>query len=142
LQRLVPFLQDRESQGGFSSGSSDLKSEEEHDFIMNDVDYQKARRRTRDSAFARRHGKLHEALAEVVEDFGLLSFLLLDISSAESVGRVLARIDKSNGYVFTEGSINEDLFQCAIQSDSAYESVADVQERLVGSQEAIREGKR
>jgi hypothetical protein len=71
-----------------------------------------------------------------------LSFLLLDISSAENVGRVLARIDKSNGYVFTEGSINEDLFQCAIQQDSAYESVADVQERLAGSREVKREGKR
>jgi GTPase SAR1 family protein len=141
LQRLVPFLQDREQHEGYS-GTSDLNSEEDYDFIMSDPDYQKARRRTRDSAFARRHGKLHEALAEVVEDFGLLSFLLLDISSAESVGRVLARIDKSNGYVFTEGSINEDLFQCAIQQDSAYESVADVQERLAGSREVKREGKR
>jgi hypothetical protein len=139
LQRLVPFLRDNEQHQG--SDDSDLNNEQDLDFIMDDPDYQKARRRTRESAFARKHAKLHGALAEVVEDYGLLSFMLLDISSAESVGRVLARIDKTNGYVFTEGSVNEDLFQCAIQSDTAHESVADVQERL-GSQESIRELKR
>jgi hypothetical protein len=64
-----------------------------------------------------------------------------DISDAESVGRVLAKIDKCNGYVFVESSINGDLFQCAIQSSSAdvnFEMIADVRERIA-SPESIRE---
>jgi hypothetical protein len=87
-------------------------------------------------------------LAETVEDFSLLSFLPLDIQDAESVGRVVARIDKANGYVFVASSrqtqnknanmtpTTEDIFQCAIQSEtSMYESIADVQERLVAARE-------
>jgi hypothetical protein len=83
-------------------------------------------------------------MAEIVEEFGLISFSPLDISSAESVGRVLAKIDKCNGYIFTQQSAStasskhgkkttttEDIFQCAIQSESStYESIADIQERL------------
>jgi hypothetical protein len=68
-----------------------------------------------------------------VDDFGLLSFLPLDVSSAESMGRVLAKIDKANGYVFLQHlSVQEDLFQCAIQAepDNPYEAMADVKERL------------
>lgn len=104
---------------------------------------------------------MHKALAEVVEDFGLLSFLPLDISSAESVARVLAKIDKCNGYVFvvnqnntipneskteegstspggTNNASHHDLFQCAIQTDSMYETLADIQERLSASREQIK----
>ena len=104
--------------------------------IADDPDYQKARQKTRRSRFFRKRAKLHESLAEVVEDFGLLGFLSLDITSAESVGRVLARIDKCNGYVFTESSVNEDMFQCAVQAESeVHESIADIQERLVRKQQ-------
>jgi len=133
LERLVPFV-DSLTQG---NNNEDLDNDDDMAYL-DDPDYQKAVQRRRQSAFSRKHTKLHEALAEVVQDYGLLSFLPLDISSAESVGRVLARIDKSNGYVFTEGSVNEDLFQCAIQSDTAYDSVADVQERI-GSKDTIQE---
>ena len=104
------------------------------------------------SPFFRRHERLHKVMAEVVEDFGLISFLPLDISSAESVGRVLARIDKSNGYIFTQNmkgpsssnmtsaatvtNTAEDLFQCAIQTDSFnYDSIADIQERIAMGRE-------
>lgn len=63
-----------------------------------------------------------------------------DISDAESVGRVLAKIDKCNGYVFIESSINSNLFQCAIKSNniSDYEAIADIRERIA-SPESIKE---
>jgi hypothetical protein len=47
-----------------------------------------------------KHERLHQALAEVVDDYGLLNYVTLDITSAESVGRLLAKIDKRNVYVF------------------------------------------
>ena len=161
LDRLLPFV----SQGGLTnsdnssehnwgsrsnsiSGSDNNKLRadvvDEFDYV-DDPDYQKARRRTRQSPFFRKHQKLHQVLAETVDDFGLLSFLPLDISNAESVGRVIARIDKANGYVFTgKGSTPaQDMFQCAVQaegSSSNYETIADIQERLSLSKEQHTHG--
>ena len=40
-------------------------------------------------AFARRHAKLNEAICELIDDFSLVQFGTLDISSRESVGRAL-----------------------------------------------------
>ena len=106
-------------------------SEQDEDAILDDDAYQQIRQRVRQSCFSRKHAKLHSLLAEVVQDFGLLSFMPLDISKAESVGRVLAKIDKCNGYVFVAGQEQQqDLFNCAIQTDSPFETIADIQERL------------
>jgi GTPase SAR1 family protein len=143
LDRLLPFLQGRGRGGGggaddehddiFDDTAIKYEQEEEFDYA-DDPDYQKAKRVTRSSPFFRNHEKLHRILAEVVDEFGLLSFLPLDISSAESVGRVVARIDKCNGYLFIDpksSSKTQDLFQCAVQSEvSNYETIADIQERL------------
>ena len=143
LDRLLPYLHQ-------SSTSSELaESARNHDGLQDqdefgyadDPDYQKARLKRINSKFAVKHDKLHRALAEIVDDYSLLTFVPLDISSAESVGRVLAKIDKCNGYVFTESSVNEDLFKCAIQSEDAtsiFEAVSDVRERIA-SPESIRE---
>lgn len=118
LSRLLPFL-------------DEPPKHDEEDGIFDDPDYQRIRQRVRQSAFYRKHEKLHKVLAEVVEDFGLLSYMPLDISNSESVARVLAKVDKCNGYVFTGQAEQQDLFNCAIQTDtSQYETIADIQERL------------
>lgn len=49
-------------------------------------------------AFRNRRRRLHEAMCELVEDFGLVTFETLDIQDTESVGRLLTRIDTSNGF--------------------------------------------
>jgi GTPase SAR1 family protein len=137
LDRLLPFLQP----GGDFQQQDDLGtigSNEENNYA-DDPDYQAARRKTRMSPFFRKHEKMHKVLAEVVGEFGLLSFLPLDISDAGSVGRVLAKIDKCNGYSFVDhgSSKTQDLFQCAVQSEYAsdYEAIADIEERLAASRD-------
>ena len=155
LDRLLPFL-DNPQRRVSSSKHADREYNEDDDdddiefVIADDPDYQRARQKRQNSRLQRKFTKLHQSLAEVVEDFGLLSFLPLDISSAESVGRVLAKIDKSNGYVFLAtssattttsdkagtGNNYQDLFQCAIQADyqqHPQDYLADVHERLVAS---------
>eukprot|EP00536_Pseudo-nitzschia_multiseries_P007424 jgi/Psemu1/240224/estExt_Genewise1.C_1750063 len=151
LERLVPYLQ---HQGDFDLNENEddftISTQQyfDEDNYADDPDYQRARKLKSSSPFFRKHTRLHKAMAEIVEEFGLISFLPLDISSAESVGRVVAKIDKCNGYIFTQqargsnssnsvrNSANnntaaEDLFQCAIQSEpSNYEAIADIQERL------------
>jgi predicted sugar kinase len=116
---------------------------------MEDPDYQKAQARTRSSNFSRKYRKLHMELCEVIEDFSLLSFLPLAIQDAESVGRVVARVDKCNGYVFLQenqlgaerggvaGSKNinmQNMFSSAIVADSEWGTgvLADVQEKYLG----------
>lgn len=128
LDKILPFLDNP-----MPSSMDDGQGNEDFD-VTDDAEYQCARQRRRQSKLYRKFEKLHSALAEVVEDYGLLSFIPLNISNAESVGRVLAQIDKCNGYVFVNGSVNEDLFRCAIQADNPYENIADIKELLMKSE--------
>jgi GPN-loop GTPase len=129
LTRLLPFVQST----AWAMPADDDRAWQ----YVEDAEYRKAVQRRKQSRLSRKQARLHAAYAEVVQDFGLLSFMPLDITQAESVGRVLARIDQSNGYVWKPTSTNstaEDqaasLFQCAIQADNGYDSIADIQERL------------
>jgi GTPase SAR1 family protein len=118
---------------------------------MEDPDYRKAQERTRSSMFHRKYHKLHHELCDMVEEFSLLSFLPLSIMDAESVGRVVARVDKCNGYVFLNQGTNNDsadisdggrnnnnnmqsMFSSAIVADSEWASgvLNDVQEKYLG----------
>lgn len=61
------------------------------------------------------------------------------------MGRVLAKIDKCNGYVFMESFSSKNdvsnLFHCAVQSDNIkeqFEAISDIRERIA-SPESIRE---
>jgi len=143
LEKLVPFLYQtiNDEQLPTSRDEENAVSDVEFD-IADDPEYQRSLYKCRNSKLAVRHEKLHRALAEIVDDYNLLSFVPLDITSAESVGRLLAKIDKCNGYIFTNSTgVNEDLFKCAIQSDdvrNTYESVSDVRERIA-SPESIRD---
>lgn len=97
-------------------------------YYADDTDYQKARLARLASPYYRRYRKLHEMLCEVIEDFNLVSFVPLDIQSAESVGYLLAQVDKCNGYIFipqAEGESEEtaiaNLFHCAVQAEPEWE---------------------
>jgi GPN-loop GTPase len=155
LERLIPFLyqthiNDDEQLPTMNAVPDDENNDDDgprrqvdDEFaIADDPEYQNAVRKRRSSKLALRYEKLHCALAEIVDDYSLLTFVPLDITSAESVGRVLAKIDKSNGYIFTDQSVNAGLFQCAVQSDddvrNTYESLSDVRERIA-SPESIRD---
>ena len=50
--------------------------------------------------FAKRYRKLSAAVADIIEDFGLVAFQPLAIEEIDSVERVLALADKATGYVF------------------------------------------
>lgn len=145
LNRLVPFLHqghDDTTTNNDDAKYSSVSSTElyDEDSYADDPEYQLARKVKLSSPFFRRHERLHKAMAEVVDEFGLIAFLPLDISNAESVGRILSRIDKCNGYVFKQHSAHStheninasNVFQAAAnQADpSNREIIADVQERV------------
>lgn len=146
LERLADFID------ADPSATADDDNEWEY---ADDPEYAAATERRRKSAFYKRRKKLNEVMCEVVDDFSLLSFVPLDISDAGSVGRVVARVDRANGYVFLGGGDGgdadappskereerggdevRDMFQCAMQTEGGeewgYEQTADVQERFLG----------
>jgi len=144
LNRLLPFLH--------HDGRHEQDEELYYRIIENDVEYRKAKEKTNNTIFYKKHHKLHMALCEVIEDYSLLTYMPLNINDAVSVGRVLTKIDKCNGYIFTANTtftkqqttnndnknVNaaaHDMFQCAMQyTDSTwqYEQVAEVQENYMG----------
>lgn len=147
LDRLLPYLEGNGIGSGMENGNFDDEVERR---IMDDEEYRTARFKTRNSKFYKKFHKLHRELCEVIDDYSLLSYVPLNINDAESVGRLVARIDKCNGYVFTGRNRQtssdakgkdtnknniEDMFQCAMQADSewGYEQIADVQERFMGT---------
>ena len=83
-----------------------------------------------DSAFARRHAKLNEAICELIDDFSLVQFGTLDISSRESVGRALKAIDKANGYVGSGGEGPQPGVH-SIEGECDDDRVGSVQERYM-----------
>ena len=154
LHRLVDYLDSNPMEymaNNNNSSSGGLGADPLLDYLE-DPEYQKAQARTRSSNFSRKYRKLHKELCEVVEDFSLLSFLPLAIQDAESVGRVVARVDKCNGYVFLQenqlgageerggagGNNNKNnmqsMFSSAIVADSEWGTgvLADVQEKYLG----------
>lgn len=160
LERLVPFLDGVGGiAGGDGAGNNDGGGD---DFDVpswyDDPEYVRARSRTRRSRFFRKRKRMHELLSEVVDDYGLLHYVPLDITDAASVGRVVAQVDRANGYVFVSSNTSSssgggendggnpssssdqrdevtNMFQCAIQAEGVgwgYEQLADVQEKFMG----------
>ena len=145
LHRLVDYL---------DSNPMEFMGKQSNEEYMDDPEYIRAQQKTRTSNFSQKYRKLHHELCEVVEDFGLLSFLPLAIQDAESVGRVVARVDKCNGYVFVrenggDAKMNEgdgerradnnvqmqDMFSSAMVADSEWSTgvLSDVQEKYLGN---------
>jgi GTPase SAR1 family protein len=144
LERLVPFL---DGVGGIAGGGEGGDDDFDVPLWYDDPEYVKARAKTRRSRFFQKRKRMHELLSEVVDDYGLLHYIPLDITDAASVGRVVAQVDRANGYVFISSSIggggqdgktsayskegkefspppdqpNEvtNMFQCAIQAEGA-----------------------
>lgn len=76
------------------------------------------------SAFGKRHRKLSDALCELIEDFGMITFVPFAIEDKECLAYLLQEIDKANGHVF--GGLT-----------SGNESIMDVCMSSVGSDEYI-----
>ncbi|KAG5176591.1 hypothetical protein JKP88DRAFT_159087 [Tribonema minus] len=111
-----------------------------------DRDLQGAHERPQGDATSKKLSRLTREICDVVESFGLVSFTTLDIQDGESVGRVLSKIDKANGYVVQSAAAAaaaqqgrdpraaaNALFQSAFSGNEAdYEHLASVRERHMG----------
>jgi GTPase SAR1 family protein len=61
---------------------------------------------------------LNERLIELVQDFGLVSYMKLAVEDKEMMFALLCEIDKANGYVFGAGAqSNESILEVAVKID-------------------------
>lgn len=75
---------------------------------------------------------LNEAVAKLIEDFGLVHFEVLAVENKKSMMHLLRVIDRANGYVFgaAEGA-NDSVWQIAMRNESSMLEVQDIQERWI-----------
>ncbi|CAG2102598.1 unnamed protein product [Medioppia subpectinata] len=71
-----------------------------------DLNYLVDKMNEQNDPFLAKYQKLTAALAGVIEDYSLLSFIPLDVNNAKSVIRVLKSCDRANGYYLTD--LNEE----------------------------------
>ena len=87
-------------------GTTILEDEE----LPNVVDYNEADEGEitpkEESKVTKKYKKMTAALCDVLSDFGLISYLPVNIEDASTVGRVLNSIDKANGFSFAASIAN------------------------------------
>lgn len=81
-----------------------------------------------------KYSKLTEAIAEVVMDFGLVSFEVLAIEDKKSMIRLLETIDKANGYLFGTSEVGGDSVWVDAARQGGY-SIEDIQDRWIDHKE-------
>jgi GTPase SAR1 family protein len=83
--------------------------------------------------FNEKYSKLTESIAELIEDFGLLSYNVLAIEDKTSMINLLSLIDKANGYCFGTNELGGDsIWTDAVrQSGMGFMEDIDIQERWI-----------
>ncbi|KAJ7985666.1 hypothetical protein DPEC_G00354430 [Dallia pectoralis] len=92
--------------------------------------------------FFRKFLKLNEKLAEVIQDYSLVSFVPLNVQDKESMTQVLRTVDKANGYCFggPEERNLQAMMSAAVGADFQFNSTQGVQERYVEDGNQTLEG--
>lgn len=81
---------------------------------------------------AKKFAKLNAAMAELIEDFGLVGFETLAVEDKESMMSLVRLIDKVTGYVFMPDATGDNLhalFSSAAGPAPGYKDISDIQER-------------
>ncbi|KAK4210744.1 putative ATP-binding domain 1 family member b [Rhypophila decipiens] len=87
--------------------------------------------------------RLNQAVADLVERFGLVSYEVLAVENKKSMMHLLRVIDRAGGYVFgsAEGA-NDTVWQVAMRDEASLMDVPDIQERWIDSKEEYDEMER
>ncbi|KAF8795468.1 GPN-loop GTPase 2 like protein [Argiope bruennichi] len=87
-----------------------------------------------DDPFLVKYKKLNEALNELIENYSLVSFHLLNVKDDRSIRKVLKAADMANGYVFGVNEENRDIknmLSCAMNADFEYARISDIAEKYL-----------
>lgn len=83
---------------------------------------------------------LNNAIVELVQDFGLVSFETLAVENKKSMMTLLQAIDRAGGYAFggAEGA-NDTVWQVAMREGMGTMDIRDVQERWIDNKDEYDE---
>ncbi|CAH0546596.1 unnamed protein product [Brassicogethes aeneus] len=86
------------------------------DFYTDVLDLQFLLELLDDGPFTKKFKKLNAAMVGLVEDYGLVSFVPLNVNSDKSLLQLKAAIDKANGYIYGSGEERsiQALLSCAV----------------------------
>ncbi len=86
---------------------------------------------------------LNQAIIDLVEEFGLVSFETLVVEDKRSMMSLLQTVDKAGGYAFggPEGA-NDTVWQVAVREGMGKMDIRDVQDRWIDNKEAWDEKER
>ncbi|CEJ80388.1 Putative GPN-loop GTPase 2 like protein [[Torrubiella] hemipterigena] len=81
-------------------------------------------------------GRLNEAVASMVDSYGLVRYEVLAVENKKSMTHLLRIIDRAGGYIFgsAEGA-NDTVWAVAMRNESSMLDVPDLQERWVDQKE-------
>ena len=82
-------------------------------------------------------GKLNEAIANLIESYGLVRYEVLAVENKKSMMHILRVIDRAGGYVFggAEGA-NDTIWAVAMRNEASMMDALDIQERWIDNKEA------
>ncbi|RCI08403.1 hypothetical protein L249_8959 [Ophiocordyceps polyrhachis-furcata BCC 54312] len=77
-------------------------------------------------------GRLNEAIANMIESYGLVRYVALAVENKQSMTQLLRIIDRAGGYVFgsAEGA-NDTIWAVAMRNEASMMEVQDIQERWI-----------
>lgn len=77
-------------------------------------------------------GKLNEAIANMIDSYGLVRYEVLAVENKKSMTHLLRIIDRAGGYVFgsAEGA-NDTVWAVAMRNEASMMDVQDIQERWI-----------
>lgn len=95
------------------------------------------------STLGKKYSKLTEAIAEMVEEYGLVQFEVLAVEDKKSMISLLTVIDKANGYLFGSTEVGGDTVWAEATRQGGYlGSIADIQERWIDEKEIYDDAER
>ncbi|XP_066963103.1 GPN-loop GTPase 2 isoform X2 [Macrobrachium rosenbergii] len=92
-----------------------------------------------DTPVLRKYVKLNRAIAEVVTDYSLVSFIPMSVESHSTILDVIKAIDRANGYVYgsgEEGNIQR-LLSCAVGAQWEHDRIGVARDEFMGSDEEL-----
>lgn len=77
-------------------------------------------------------GRLNEAIAKMIESYGLVRYEVLAVENKKSMMHLLRVVDRAGGYVFggAEGA-NDTIWAVAMRNESSMLEIQDLQERWI-----------
>ncbi|KAG7161277.1 GPN-loop GTPase 2-like, partial [Homarus americanus] len=95
-----------------------------------------------DSPAMKKYSKLNKAIADVISDYSLVSFIPMTVESQSTLLTVMKAVDKANGYVYGSGEERniQRLLSCAVGGEWEHDRIGAARDQFMeSSQESDEE---